>query len=299
MVEAPLAFAFTAGLVASVNPCGFPMLPAYLSYFMGIDSAEDAGVARLPRAVGAAASVSLGFFAVFVALGVPVNAGLTSIYRAIPWLTIVIGGLLAVLGTAMLAGYNLSAALPKLNRGGRSRRFGSMVVFGVSYGIASLSCTLPVFLTVVAGTWDRENVLAGFVAFLTYALGMASVLLVLSVALALTRDSIVHRLRRALPYVNRVAGALLIVVGAYLVYYWVFNLANNPSDPIGSSPIAAVDDLSSQLAAWLQERGTDVAGWLRDGAVRAALLVVTVAAAAGATGFARRRAATQETDVVR
>ena len=40
MIDAPLALAFAAGLVATVNPCGFAMLPAYLSYFMGRGSSK-------------------------------------------------------------------------------------------------------------------------------------------------------------------------------------------------------------------------------------------------------------------
>ena len=76
MLDAPLAYAFTAGLVATVNPCGFPMLPAYLSYFVGADGdasgpAADAGPAvRVLRAVGAALAVSAGFFIVVVGLGI-------------------------------------------------------------------------------------------------------------------------------------------------------------------------------------------------------------------------------------
>lgn len=39
MIDAPVAPAFTAGLVATINPCGFVMLPAYLSWF--IETADD------------------------------------------------------------------------------------------------------------------------------------------------------------------------------------------------------------------------------------------------------------------
>src|SRR6186997_3016710 len=143
------AYAFTAGLVAAVNPCGFPMLPAYLSFFIGLDDDDVDRGARVVRAITSAGAVSLGFLAVFSALGIPINAGITSIYRVMPWLTIVIGLGLAALGIAMLAGWKLVVALPRLDKGGRSRRFGSMVLFGISYAIASLGCTLPVFLLVV------------------------------------------------------------------------------------------------------------------------------------------------------
>ena len=55
-MDAPLALAFTAGMVATVNPCGFAMLPAYLSYFLGLEATPGgdgepptAGVARALR----------------------------------------------------------------------------------------------------------------------------------------------------------------------------------------------------------------------------------------------------------
>mgnify|MGYP001611737333 FL=1 len=31
----PLGYAFGAGMVSTVNPCGFAMLPAYLGLFLG------------------------------------------------------------------------------------------------------------------------------------------------------------------------------------------------------------------------------------------------------------------------
>ena len=39
-MDARLALAFSAGMVATVNPCGFALLPAYLSYFLGLEEAE-------------------------------------------------------------------------------------------------------------------------------------------------------------------------------------------------------------------------------------------------------------------
>lgn len=256
MIDAPVAYAFTAGLVASVNPCGFPMLPAWLSWFIGLDDDGAARGSRVPRAVGAAASVSLGFFAVFVALGIPINAGVGSIYRWMPWLTIVIGAGLVVLGALMLAGRSVRVTLPRLDGGGRSRRFGSMVLFGVSYAVASLGCTLPIFLVVVAGTTERANALSGLVAFGAYALGMSVVLMALAVALALAREGMVRRLRAVLRYVDRASGALLVLVGAYLVYYGVFAL--DPAKGTGTTPVSLVEEWSNRSATWLQDGGTEL-----------------------------------------
>jgi cytochrome c biogenesis protein CcdA len=253
VIDVPLAYAFTAGLVAAVNPCGFPMLPAYVSWFIGTDGDDTDTSARVLRALGSALAVSLGFLAVFSALGVPINAGVSSIYRWMPWLTIVIGVALVMLGIAMLAGFRLKVALPRLDRGGKERRFGSMVLFGVSYAIASLSCTLPIFLVVVAGTVERENVASGLVAFAAYSAGMSVVLMVLSLALAFARDSMVRGMRSLLQFVDRIAGVLVTLVGTYLVYYGIH--ATDSRAAASSNPIGLFDDWSTEAATRLQDGG--------------------------------------------
>jgi cytochrome c-type biogenesis protein len=254
VIDVPLAYAFTAGLVAAVNPCGFPMLPAYLSYFIGLDDDSGDGARRVLRAVTSAGAVAIGFLAVFSLLGIPINAGVTSIYEIMPWLTIVIGGLLVVLGVAMLAGWKPVFVLPRLDKGGRSRRFGSMVLFGVSYAIASLGCTLPVFLVVVAGTTERSNALSGLIAFAAYCVGMTVVLMIVSIAIALARDGLVRRLREITRFVDRASGALLVAVGIYLVWYGVY--ATDPANGTSSTPLGWVERWSSDVTAWLSEGGT-------------------------------------------
>ena len=107
MIDAPLAYAFTAGAVATVNPCGFAMLPAYLSYFLGIEAAKGAEEDRR-ASVGTAllvgAAVSAGFLVVFGIVGTLVNAGVSSFIDYVKWATIAIGIGLVVLGIAMLRG---------------------------------------------------------------------------------------------------------------------------------------------------------------------------------------------------
>ena len=276
MIDAPFAYAFTCGLVAAVNPCGFPMLPAYLSYFIGLDDEGTDRGGRVLRAIASAGAVSLGFLAVFATLGIPINAGVTAIYEVMPWLTIVIGVLLIALGIAMLGGWKPIVLLPRLDRGGRSRRFGSMVLFGVSYAIASLGCTLPVFLVVVAGTVERSNPLSGILAFLTYCLGMTVVLMTVSVALALARDGLVRRLRELTRFVDRASGALLVAVGAYLIWYGVY--AASPDNSTGTTPLA-----------WVEQWSTDVSTWLRDGGTGLGIVLAALVAAAAGISLRLRR----------
>ena len=70
---AALALAFGAGMVATVNPCGFAMLPAYLSYFMGIQEEGRSRAAVLRSALMVGGVVSLGFLVVFGIAGVIIS----------------------------------------------------------------------------------------------------------------------------------------------------------------------------------------------------------------------------------
>jgi len=259
VIDVPIAFAFSAGLLATVNPCGFVMLPAYLSFFLGHEqSRPDAPRRRsVHRALIVSAVMAAGFLLVFAITGLLVNAGVRFFLRYLPWAGIVIGAGLVALGIGMLAGYRPRVSLPRPERSRRDNTPTAWFVFGVSYAIASLSCTLPIFLTVVAGTVIRTNFLSGVAAFLAYGLGMTTVVVTLTLALALAKDSLVGVLKSGMRHVERAAGILLIITGGYLVYYWTFNLSTTPGTRAGAGPARFVENLSFDIANWLDHN------WLR------------------------------------
>lgn len=262
MIEAPLAIAFATGMLATVNPCGFAMLPAYLGFFLGIEG-DDRGVqASVARSLGVGLSVSAGFLAVFSVVGLAIFHLSASIDRWTPWATLIIGAALVVLGIAMLRGYEPVVQLPKLNRGGRERTGQSMFVFGVSYAIASISCALPLFTSAVAGTFRRENLLSSLAVFVAYSLGMTLVLLALTVSMGMARQSIVKGLRKALPYVTRASGALLLVAGAYLAHYGWYEMRVRDGEGTDSWAVDTVTGWSSSIARWVDEVGSTRLGML-------------------------------------
>ena len=93
-------------------------------------------------------------------------------------------------------------------------------LLGLAYGAASLTCTLPVFLVVIGGGISAGGFLAGAGQFLGYGLGMASVLLTFTLALALFKQCLVTRLRKLIPYVQLASAVLIMLAGAYMIFYW-------------------------------------------------------------------------------
>ncbi len=262
MIDAPFALAFTAGMVATVNPCGFAMLPAYLGYFLGLEGragadapSEDTTVGLI-RALVVGAAVSAGFLALFAVAGGVVSWTSISVGEFSPWLTVVIGGALVAVGIRFVSGWEPKLAIPRLDRGGRDRGLWSMFLFGLSYAIASLSCTIGPFTSVVASTFSRESAASGVATFVAYGAGMGLLLMVLTVTLALARRGLVTGLRRALPYVQRTSGALMVLMGSYLVWYGIYEirLLRSGTSP-GRGPVGVVTRWSSDLSE--RFRGAD------------------------------------------
>lgn len=250
------AYYLTLGMVATVNPCGFAMLPAYLSYFLGLEGrGADEPRAGVAVAMRVAVAVAAGFLAVFAVAGAAVRLTSLPVYETVPWVSIVIGLALAVLGLAMLAGYEPSVRLPRLDRGGRERTVRSMFVFGVSYAITSIGCTMPLFLGAVAGTMTNDSIVDGILVFAVYGLGMTVVLLALTVAIALARTSIVRRLRQLQPHVHRISGGLVTLAGAYVAWYGWQSRGLGEGRVPDSNVTRVVSDWSTSVTSWIDSVG--------------------------------------------
>jgi cytochrome c biogenesis protein CcdA len=292
-VSTAVTLAFGAGLLATVNPCGFALLPSFLSFYLGADEqTPTAGVlsrARQGFAVGLVLSGS--FAAVFVVTGLVVTAGLRSVLHALPWIAFAIGLALIVLGLVMLAGRRVSLLAAVRLQPGTAGRSGyqRVAAFGVAYALASLSCTLAVFLVVVSQALTVSGVPQTLAVFGAYAAGSASVLLALSVSAALAKGALARGVRRLAPVVNRLAGALLLVSGVYLVIYWLPALGNGT--PNSTSDLARRSTrISSTLADFFAAHTTAFAVGLGVLLVAGAALFIATRRSSGASISTRERA---------
>lgn len=268
--DLPLALALTAGTLAAFNPCGFALLPAYLAMLLADDAGARSG--PVPRALKLSAAMTAGFVTVFGLSGLVLTPLAVSVGEYLPWLTIVIGVALAALGLRLLSGRELSARTPKLATGRPAMSMGSLYGYGLSYAVASLSCTIGPFLAVVSSALVGGGMLGGLAAFVAYALGMGLVVVLLSLAVALARGAVVGGLRRILPYVSRIGGGMLLLAGLYVAYYGWYELRVFAGASTGDPIVGAARAVQRTVAGWVAVMG---AGWI------AVALAVAVLAAFG------------------
>jgi cytochrome c-type biogenesis protein len=230
-----MSLSFIRGMVAAVNPCGFILLPTYLMYFLGLQGTMPGTQrATMRRAVIVSAAVSTGFLSVFLIAGL-ISWQFTSwINENAKYATGAIGVVLLVLGVAMLFGYKLPFMTPRLDAGGDGPRqtVGAMFVYGIAYAVASIGCTIGLFIATVFSTSERDGVLAGVGNMLAYGAGMALLVSALTIALASANTGLLKLLRGSLQYVDRIAAGFVVLSGLYLLWYFYWVDIREEGDPI-------------------------------------------------------------------
>jgi cytochrome c-type biogenesis protein len=252
-MSADLLLALSAGMLGAVNPCGFALLPAYLS--MLVVGEPGAPVRAVRRAVRCTVALTLGYVLVFGAFGLVLTPIADALTPRLPWLTVVLGLGLAAVGGWLLAGRSLPALTvraPVLTGSAWS-----MVLFGAAYAIASLGCAIGPFLALVVTSLRAGSLGEGMLLFLAYAGGMGLVVGVTAVIVALLRASVVTRVRPLLRVVPRLGGAVLLISGLYVGYYGWYelrlarDLRQAGRDPI----VAAAGDVQQRLSSLVDAVG--------------------------------------------
>ncbi len=272
------SLALSAGFISAFNPCGFAMMPAYLSYFLGIEGDKRLNPAQsIFRGLSVGLTLCAGFITVFAAIGALASTVLSrsAIESRVAWVTFVLGILMGVLGVAMLWGFEPKLRLPRLQRGGESRRLSSIFLFGVSYAVVSLGCTMPVFFGTVVSAFSSRNFFDGLLVFVAYGGGLCAVIMVLTLAIAVARTEVIAKMRRVLPYVNRISGGFLVIVGAFLALYGWWEVQVLSGNLATNVLVDLSLDAQTSLSTWAADAGPPrlavAAGYIVMGLVLAAL----------------------------
>ena len=230
MTASSLLYPFTLGMMAAVNPCGFPLLPAYLELFVGPAGGDDRAGVRAVRAVTAAAFATVGFLALFGTLGLITQLGWSELAgrsaSVAAYMMVVLGVGMVALGVLTLARRSFKLPLPEIGAGAGLRRPAALAVFGFSYGVASIGCALPLFVGGVAASFGHASSLRAASGLLAYGLGMGAVLGALAIGIAVLGRGAGRHLRRASRWIPVAGGIIIVAIGAYLTWYWVADIVS-------------------------------------------------------------------------
>ncbi len=217
-----LATLFGAGVLTSLTPCVYPMIPITASIIAG---STREGQSRV-RTAGLTLTYVLGMALVYASLGLA--AGLTGTLfgtvSASPWARLAVGNLLLLFALAMLD--VLPVPMPRRllawadrQRGGS---YGGVLVMGAGAGVVAAPCGAPAFAVVLTWVAATRAGLMGFVYLFVFSLGMS----VLLVAVGLFSGTLVllPRSGRWMVWAKRLAALVMIVMAEYYFVQAGYNL---------------------------------------------------------------------------
>jgi len=217
----PVGFAFSAGMVASVNPCGVVMLTSYAFKRMG-EARQKSVRWQVVESVTHTLVITVSFAAIFLAVGALIAAGSQALLDFFPLAGLLVGVVMAAMGIWLLIKRKtLSLNVEIKTDTMRGMTMWGDLLFGLTYAVASLSCTLPIFLVVVGSATSAGNVGVALMQFGAYALGMGTVVLVVVMGSVLFKRAMARWLRGVTPFMHRLSSLFLAGAGMYIIIYWL------------------------------------------------------------------------------
>ncbi|MGL4611472.1 MAG: cytochrome c biogenesis CcdA family protein [Trueperaceae bacterium] len=212
-----LPLAFLAGVLSFLSPCVLPLVPSYLAYIGGSGLSNEG---KSLRAVALRNSLLfiLGFSLIFIALGVG-SSILGTFLRTYKAQLSMIGGVVVILfGLIMLGLFKLPLFYRDTRfqfKGDSSTPWGALLM-GMAFAAGWTPCIGPILGGILTLSATSETMNQGILLLAVYALGLGVPFFL--AALATERFlNFSKRFRQHLPWVERGAGALLVVVGMLMV----------------------------------------------------------------------------------
>jgi cytochrome c-type biogenesis protein len=216
MSSPSFALAFAAGLLSFLSPCVLPLIPSYVGFLTGL-TLEELEVRRGTALLHALWFVA-GFSVIFIALGATASALGVVLLRSQVWIGR-IGGVVVILFALYLLGVLRPAFLMRERRLQLAHKplgFAGSALVGVTFGAAWTPCIGPILGAILTLAAAQASVAHGSALLAVYSLGLAIPFVVTALAL----DRFLVWFRRFRPYivwVDRIAGALLLLLGILLV----------------------------------------------------------------------------------
>ncbi len=217
-----LGFAFIAGLIANFGPCSLGVLPAYMSFYLGM---EEGGGKHSPikRSLKLGVTASLGVFFFFIVLGLLFATVGTFLTGYVSQLKFVIAFLILFIGITFLRGKSflsipfLSSFTDMVNKVSRGHSQNvSLFGFGIVYGAGGLMCFLPIFLPLVFFPLIGGEFLVSILSFLIFSLAQALFLIAVTIFIGQGKHTFFKTLIGKTETMKKVAGGILILTSVWM-----------------------------------------------------------------------------------
>jgi len=243
-----------AGFLSFFSPCSFPLLPGYVSFYLMRKKETSGGLNEktMRTALPAGLAASAGILTIFLGLAIFGIFFSEAVREMVPVLIPITGAVILIMGVIMVADIDISRFTypikEKFAAGARklkpifippvekilsfvSRKeikfeenedseLMGQYLYGLGYGAASAGCTAPVFIALLVASMSYTLFNTALI-FLLYAVTTAALMVTFTLLVAASQDTIVNKMRASTGLIKKIGGAVLTIVGLYLVYQYI------------------------------------------------------------------------------
>lgn len=223
-VDTAFTIAFVAGVFATFNPCGFAMLPAYLSLAILDAQKLTSRRTQIFKALKFSGLMGIGIVGVFAIFSLVIFPISTSIQKYLPYVTSLLGLGILLFGTALI--FKGPVLLKKIWSPNvpPTGSWITYILYGVTFALGSISCTIGPFLAVTS-TALGASLVESLLTYIFYGLGFVATISVLAIFTALSKDLLIKKIRGAGGALEKFMGGLMALIGLYLIYFGINELA--------------------------------------------------------------------------
>jgi cytochrome c-type biogenesis protein len=211
-----ILIAFSAGLLSFLSPCVLPLVPSYITFITGM-TLEDMQQTRRETLLHAIVFVC-GFSLIFLALGAGATVFGQLMLRYRDWISRIGGVLIIVFGLYMLGVFNFAFLMKdtRLHLSDKPIGYLGTLVVGIAFGAGWSPCIGPILGAILTMAANEADLQRGLVLLAAYSAGLA-VPFLLAAVMVDRFLKVFARVRHQMVWVNRIAGAMLVIVGILMV----------------------------------------------------------------------------------
>lgn len=207
---------FLEGIITFISPCILPMIPIYVSYFMG-QSDNQSEKSNIKALINALAFI-LGFTCIFTALGV-VSASIGFLIKQyIKYINIVLGIVIIVFGINFMGVINIPGINKTRGINLKTRRFTfiSSFLFGIIFGVTWSPCVGAFLGTALSIIAVNGNIIKGITLIITYCLGLGIPFAVSTLLINKLKNTF-NYIKSHYQVINRICGMFLCIIGILMI----------------------------------------------------------------------------------
>lgn len=205
---------FIEGIASFISPCLLPMVPIYISYFIGEEDNKN------NKAILNSIGFVLGFTIVFLILSIFASQLGSVLSNNIRYLKIVFGIVIILFGLNYMDLLKIKflnkTNIKNLNT--KNFNFYKAILFGILFSISWTPCIGTFLSSALLLIAKQQNLLKGIIMMLLYSIGLG-IPFIISAILIEKLKNVFDFIKKHYNVIKRISGVILIIAGIYMIFF--------------------------------------------------------------------------------